>query len=222
MQVLSFFCLLVYNSSSLCLFCAIWLAGEIVLHFNKFQEQESRNYFPSAVPKMNNIDKNDFDVKVGIIRNELLILWILSMLKLWRITHKLNIKPFGFTQFMSNSPVSTSIKSTKIKFISINMLGRFWNSSSGLWGIVNNAGMCYIGNIEAMTHEDIEQLLAVNFLGPVYVCKAFLPLLRRGKGRLVNTASNSGVSTYLRLLSNQRFSAHGFSLVLLYSMKNLD
>ena len=64
--------------------------------------------------------------------------------------------------------------------------------SSVLWGIVNNAGMCYIGNIETMTHTDIEKIFAVNFLGPVYVCKAFLPLLRRGKGRLVNIASNSG------------------------------
>ena len=27
---------------------AIWLAGEKGLHFDKFLEQESRNYFPSA------------------------------------------------------------------------------------------------------------------------------------------------------------------------------
>ena len=37
----------------------------------------------------------DFDDKVGIIRNELICLWIFSMYKLRRITHKLNIKPFG-------------------------------------------------------------------------------------------------------------------------------
>ena len=36
------------NSSSLCLFRAIWLAGEKVLHFDKFHDQESRNYVPSA------------------------------------------------------------------------------------------------------------------------------------------------------------------------------
>ena len=27
---------------------AIWLAGEKVLHFDKFHAQESRSYFPSA------------------------------------------------------------------------------------------------------------------------------------------------------------------------------
>ena len=36
------------NSSSLCLFRAISLAGEKDLHFDKFHEQESWNYFPSA------------------------------------------------------------------------------------------------------------------------------------------------------------------------------
>ena len=35
----------------------------------------------------------DFDVKVGIITNELLFLMELSMCKLRRITHTLNIKP---------------------------------------------------------------------------------------------------------------------------------
>ena len=40
--------------------------------------------------------KYDFDDKVGILRNELLFfVWILSMSKLRRITHKLNIKRFG-------------------------------------------------------------------------------------------------------------------------------
>ena len=36
------------NLSLLCLFRTIWLAGEKVLHFDKFHEQESQNSFPSA------------------------------------------------------------------------------------------------------------------------------------------------------------------------------
>ena len=39
------------NSSMLCLFWASWLAGEKVLHSDKFHEQESWNYFPSASSK---------------------------------------------------------------------------------------------------------------------------------------------------------------------------
>ena len=43
------------------------------------------------------------------------------MRKLWRITHKLNTKPFFcVTQFVSDLPVfNISIKSTKTKFIPI-------------------------------------------------------------------------------------------------------
>ena len=36
------------SNLSLCLFHAIWLAGEKVLHFDKFHEQESGNCFPYA------------------------------------------------------------------------------------------------------------------------------------------------------------------------------
>ncbi|XP_071111282.1 estradiol 17-beta-dehydrogenase 2-like [Haliotis cracherodii] len=63
-----------------------------------------------------------------------------------------------------------------------------------LWGIVNNAGICYIGNVEMMTMEDMQKIMAVNYFGPVNVCKAFLPLLRRSRGRLVNIASNAGLA----------------------------
>ena len=61
-----------------------------------------------------------------------------------------------------------------------------------LWGIVNNAGVCFIGNIETMTAEDINKIMSVNIMGPINICRAFFPLLRKSKGRLVNIASNTG------------------------------
>lgn len=61
-----------------------------------------------------------------------------------------------------------------------------------LWGIVNNAGICYIGNVEIMTEEDMQKIMAVNYMGPVNICKHFLPLIRRSRGRIVNVASNAG------------------------------
>ncbi|KAL5020170.1 hypothetical protein ScPMuIL_003062 [Solemya velum] len=63
-----------------------------------------------------------------------------------------------------------------------------------LWGIVNNAGICFVGNVETMTTADIQKLITVNYLGPVNICKAFFPLLRKGKGRLVNISSNAGLA----------------------------
>ena len=49
------------------------MAWEKVLYFDKFHEQESRNYVPNLpAPKL---------------WNELLFLYILSMCKLWQITY---------------------------------------------------------------------------------------------------------------------------------------
>ncbi|XP_045207545.2 estradiol 17-beta-dehydrogenase 2-like [Mercenaria mercenaria] len=63
-----------------------------------------------------------------------------------------------------------------------------------LWAVINNAGICYIGNIEIMSTDDIENVMAINYMGPINVCRAFLPLIRRSKGRLVNVASNAGLA----------------------------
>ncbi|KAK3107087.1 hypothetical protein FSP39_006862 [Pinctada imbricata] len=63
-----------------------------------------------------------------------------------------------------------------------------------LWGVVNNAGICYVGNVEMMTSDDMQRVVSVNYMGPVNVCKHFLPLLRRSKGRIVNVASNAGLA----------------------------
>ncbi|XP_033758542.1 estradiol 17-beta-dehydrogenase 2-like [Pecten maximus] len=61
------------------------------------------------------------------------------------------------------------------------------------WGIINNAGICFIGNVEIMATEDMNKVMAINYFGPVNVCKAFLPLLRQYRGRLINVASNAGL-----------------------------
>ncbi|XP_060083892.1 D-beta-hydroxybutyrate dehydrogenase, mitochondrial-like [Ylistrum balloti] len=61
------------------------------------------------------------------------------------------------------------------------------------WGVINNAGICFIGNVEIMAWEDMNKVMAINYFGPVNVCKAFLPLLRQHRGRLVNVASNAGL-----------------------------
>ena len=65
--------------------------------------------------------------------------------------------------------------------------------AAGLWGLVNNAG---IGGIttptEWATKEDWMQCLSVNLFGVIYMTRAFLPLVRLAKGRVVNIASVMG------------------------------
>uniref|UniRef100_A0A8D0JWI5 Estradiol 17-beta-dehydrogenase 2 n=1 Tax=Sus scrofa TaxID=9823 RepID=A0A8D0JWI5_PIG len=63
----------------------------------------------------------------------------------------------------------------------------------GLWAVVNNAGILGFpidGELIPMTQ--YKRCMAVNFFGAVEVTKAFLPLLRKSKGRLVNISSMAG------------------------------
>jgi NAD(P)-dependent dehydrogenase (short-subunit alcohol dehydrogenase family) len=53
--------------------------------------------------------------------------------------------------------------------------------------LVNNAGVAIYDDLNNL--EVIEQHLAVNFLGSLKVTHAFLPLLRRSKGAIVNNLS---------------------------------
>nr|CAD7596808.1 unnamed protein product [Timema genevievae] len=70
-----------------------------------------------------------------------------------------------------------------------------WSSSStygSLWAVINNAGVVSIGETELMPVELFQRIIEVNTLGSVRVAKAFLPLIRTSKGRLVFTASCAG------------------------------
>src|SRR5580704_4727291 len=53
--------------------------------------------------------------------------------------------------------------------------------------LINNAGVAIYDDLKNL--DVIEQHLAVNFLGPLKVTHAFLPLLRRSKGAIVNNLS---------------------------------
>ncbi len=58
--------------------------------------------------------------------------------------------------------------------------------AAGLSGLVNNAAGGFGGPLEHVTRAELEQIFAVNFHGVVLTTRAFLPLLRRAKGRIVN------------------------------------
>ncbi|XP_058678157.1 retinol dehydrogenase 5 [Ammospiza caudacuta] len=63
----------------------------------------------------------------------------------------------------------------------------------GLFGLVNNAGIANpIGPTEWMDIEDFRRVLAVNALGAIEVTLQLLPLLKRARGRVVNTSSVLG------------------------------
>ena len=63
---------------------------------------------------------------------------------------------------------------------------------AGLAGLVNNAGIVVAGPLELLPIDDLRRQLEVNVIGPIAVTQAFLPLLRSGRGRIVNVGSISG------------------------------
>jgi NAD(P)-dependent dehydrogenase (short-subunit alcohol dehydrogenase family) len=58
--------------------------------------------------------------------------------------------------------------------------------------LINNAGVAIYDDLS--NPDVIEQHLAVNFLGPLKVTHAFLPLLKRSKGAIVNNLSLAGLA----------------------------
>ncbi|XP_053560938.1 retinol dehydrogenase 5 [Bombina bombina] len=63
----------------------------------------------------------------------------------------------------------------------------------GLYGLVNNAGIANpIGPTEWMTVQDYRKVMEVNTFGTIAVTLAFLPLLKKAQGRIVNMASILG------------------------------
>lgn len=63
-----------------------------------------------------------------------------------------------------------------------------------LIGVVNNAGIAVAGPLEFLPISELRRQLEVNVIGQVAVTQALLPLLREGRGRIVNIGSVAGRS----------------------------
>ncbi len=66
-------------------------------------------------------------------------------------------------------------------------------AGTGLAGLVNNAGIALGGPLEYLPVDELRRQLEVNVVGQIAVTQAFLPLLREGRGRVVNIGSSNGM-----------------------------
>lgn len=64
--------------------------------------------------------------------------------------------------------------------------------SHGLWGLFDNAGISVAAPPEFVTSEHLRRQLEVNVVGQHAVTRAFIPLLRIARGRIVTTGSVGG------------------------------
>jgi len=90
--------------------------------------------------------------------------------------------------------------------------------------LVNNAGFGITGATEAFTDEQVRSQYQANLLGPVNICRAVLPLMRRQRsGRILNISSIGGriTSIGLSIYQSAKFGLSGFSEALAKEVKPL-
>ncbi|MBB3860949.1 NADP-dependent 3-hydroxy acid dehydrogenase YdfG [Novosphingobium hassiacum] len=62
----------------------------------------------------------------------------------------------------------------------------------GLDILVNNAGVSLISKIDEVSDEDVQSEVGINLMGPIYMCRSALPLLRRsGRADIINISSEA-------------------------------
>ena len=65
-----------------------------------------------------------------------------------------------------------------------------------LFGLVNNAGIGRGGALEVTPVSEIRKLMEVNVIGLMAMTQAFIPMLRKGKGRIINIGSTSSLLAF--------------------------
>lgn len=64
------------------------------------------------------------------------------------------------------------------------------NKDLKLFGIINNAGINEIGELDGISEKDIDKMLMVNLISPIKLLKGMIPCLKaNGEGRIVNIGS---------------------------------
>lgn len=64
--------------------------------------------------------------------------------------------------------------------------------NTGLWGLVNNAGIAEILPFELQEVTLYRKIISTNLIGAIDVAMTFLPLIKRERGRILNVSSYSG------------------------------
>src|SRR5690606_10694270 len=91
--------------------------------------------------------------------------------------------------------------------------------------LVNNAAYGLRGVFEGIPSTDVQDLIDVNFLGPLNVCRAVMPQMRRqASGTIINISSPAGsiglpLST---IYAASKFALEGFSEALAHETAMLD
>jgi NAD(P)-dependent dehydrogenase (short-subunit alcohol dehydrogenase family) len=92
---------------------------------------------------------------------------------------------------------------------------------AGLAGLINNAGVGFVSPLEFAPLDELRRLFEVNLFGVLAVTQAFLPLLRQGRGRILNVSSTASlfVAPFHGPYSASKLALNGFSDALRLELK---
>jgi len=100
------------------------------------------------------------------------------------------------------------------------------NENSGLFAIINNAGIALAGPLMDISTNDLINQFNVNLIGVHRITKIFFPLLLESKGRIIMISSNSGffAAPFFGPYCSSKFALEGYSdslrrELLLYDVK---
>lgn len=88
-----------------------------------------------------------------------------------------------------------------------------WCGDTGLWAVVNNAGISISAPLECVPMDLMRIQLETNVVGAIAVSQRFLPLLRASGGRIVNVSSGiaNAALPYLGAYAAAQFAKEGLS-----------
>ena len=78
---------------------------------------------------------------------------------------------------------------------------------------INNAGIGLFKKLESINDNEINDLLSINLLAPIILCREIIPLMKERGGTIVNISSVAGKRTWknLTIYSASKFGLIGFS-----------
>lgn len=86
-------------------------------------------------------------------------------------------------------PVALDVSNEDSVDVALESVRTALGDGGALHGLVNNAGSTVIGPVELLPAAKLREQMEVNVVGPLVVTQRFLPLLREGRGRIVNMGS---------------------------------
>ncbi|KAI8794236.1 17-beta-hydroxysteroid dehydrogenase type 6 [Biomphalaria glabrata] len=90
-------------------------------------------------------------------------------------------------------PFLLDVRSDKSIQSALDLVKQNLPENTGLWGLVNNAGILFtMAPTEFCTKSEYQRSMDVNLFGLIEMTRSFLPLIRKGQGRIINTTSWAG------------------------------